>query len=238
MDRHNSLLQEAGIGDNAGELVVTGLDWGVQGGEVQPYQRSLTRDEALRDEVLLVYAMNGEPLPPQHGFPLRLLVPDWYGMASVKWLASIEAVAGPFEGYQMTKSYRYAQNADDLGDPVTLKRPRALVVPPGIPDFASRLRILNAGQVPLKGRAWSGRAGITRVEVSIDGSDWTEAELERPVSELAWRGWSFAWNATPGRHLISVKATDDTGDTQPDEPDWNFQGMGNNAVYPLEVLVV
>jgi DMSO/TMAO reductase YedYZ molybdopterin-dependent catalytic subunit len=234
----NSLLDEAGIAAEAKELIFTALDWGVQGGEVQPYQRSLTLDEAMRDEVLLVYEMNGEALPPQHGFPLRLLAPDWYGMASVKWLASIEAVAEPFEGYQMTKSYRYAQSQDDPGEPVTLKRPRALAIPPGIPDFASRLRVVRAGRVPLKGRAWSGRAGIARVEVSIDRSNWTEARLERPVSELAWRGWSFDWDATPGRHLIFVRATDENGNAQPNEPDWNFQGMGNNAVYPLEVLVV
>jgi len=169
---------------------------------------------------------------------LRLIVPDWYGMASVKWLVSIEAIAQPFEGHQMTKSYRYAQSQDDPGDPVTLKRPRALVIPPGVPDFVTRLRVVRAGRVPLQGRAWSGRAGITRVEVSIDGSAWAEAELERPVSELAWRGWSFAWDASPGRHSISVRATDENGDRQPEEPAWNFQGMGNNAVYPVEVLVV
>ena len=79
----------------------------------------------MRDEVLLVYAMNGEPLPPQHGQPLRLLVPDWFGMASVNWLTSVEAVAEPFTGYQMTGSYRYTQSAGDLGEPVTLKKPRA-----------------------------------------------------------------------------------------------------------------
>ncbi len=232
------VLSEAGLRDEATEVIFTGLDWGVQGGEVQPYQRSLSRDEAMRDDTLLVYGMNGEPLPPQHGFPLRLVVPDWYGMASVKWLASIEAAAEPFTGYQMMNSYRYSQDADDTGDPVTLKRPRALVVPPGIPDFSSRLRIVNAGQVPLRGRAWSGRAGITRVEVSIDGAVWHEAELERPVSEVAWRGWSFDWDARPGRHRILVRATDETGETQPNEPFWTYQGMGNNAVHPVDVLVL
>ena len=205
MDRHAAQWRSIGRRpDRRGaELVFTGLDWGVQGGEVQPYQRSLSIDEAIRDEVLLVYAMNGEPLPPQHGYPLRLLAPDWYGMASVKWLASIEAVAEPFTGYQMTKSYRYAQDADDLGDPVTLKKPRALMVPPGIPDFTSRVRVVNAGRIPLTGRAWSGRAGISRVEISSDdGVTWSEATLERPVSELAWRGWSFAWEARPGRYRL------------------------------------
>jgi len=235
----SGVLQQAGLDDAAVDVVFTGLDWGVQGGEVQPYQRSLSIDEATRDEVLLVYAMNGQPLPPQHGFPLRLLVPDWYGMASVKWLSSIEAVAEPFTGYQMTKSYRYAQSANDLGDPVTVKKPRALMVPPGIPDFTSRVRVVNAGRVLLTGRAWSGRAGISRVEISNDdGATWSDAELDRPVSELAWRGWSFAWEARPGRHRLRARAIDDNGVIQPSEPFWNYQGMGNNMVYPVDVLVL
>ena len=229
----NGVLSDAGLADDAVELVFTGLDWGVQGGEVQPYQRSLTLDEALRDEVLLVYAMNGEPLPPQHGYPLRLLVPDWYGMASVKWLASIKAVAEPFTGYQMTGSYRYAQAADDLGEPVTLKKPRALMVPPGIPDFTSRVRVVNAGRIELHGRAWAGRVGVSRVEVSSDdGATWTQAKLERPASELAWRGWSFEWEARPGRYRLRARATDENGVLQPSDPVWNYQGMGNNMILP------
>ena len=235
----NGILDDAGLSDEAVELVFTGLDWGVQGGEVQPYQRSLSIEEAMRDEVLLVHSMNGEPLPPQHGYPLRLLVPDWFGMASVKWLASIEAVAEPFTGYQMTNSYRYAKDADDLGHPVTLKKPRALMVPPGIPDFTSRVRVVNAGEVPLTGRAWAGRTGVSRVEVSSDdGATWSAATLEQPVSELAWRGWSFEWDARPGRYRVRARAIDENGIIQPSEPVWNYQGMGNNMVYPVDVLVL
>jgi len=233
------LLQEAGLADEAAELVFTGLDWGVQGGEVQPYQRSLSRDEAMRNEVLLAYAMNGDPLPPQHGYPLRLLVPGWYGMTSVKWLTRIEAVAQPFTGYQMLKSYRYSQSADDLGDPVTLIKPRALMIPPGIPDFASRTRVVGAGPTILRGRAWAGRASIERVEVSCDdGATWAEADLEPTLSPFAWRGWNVAWNAEPGHHQLRVRATSSEGVVQPNEPFWTFQGMGNNVAQPLEVVVV
>jgi DMSO/TMAO reductase YedYZ molybdopterin-dependent catalytic subunit len=233
------LFQEAGLTDEATELVFTGLDWGVQGGEVQAYQRSLSRDEAMRDEVLLAYAMNSEPLPPQHGYPLRLLVPGWYGMTSVKWLTRIEAVAQPFTGYQMMKSYRYSQSADDLGDPVTLIRPRALMIPPGVPDFASRTRIASPGPTILRGRAWAGRASIERVEVSCDdGSTWQDAELEPEPSPFAWRGWHFSWNAAPGQHRLRVRATNSEGDVQPSEPFWTFQGMGNNVAQSVTVLVV
>ena len=233
------ILQEAGLDDHAAEIVFTGLDWGIQGGEVQPYQRSLTLDEAMREEVLLAYAMNGESLPPQHGYPLRLLVPGWYGMTSVKWLAVIEAVAEPFIGYQMIKTYRYSRDADDPGEPVTLIKPRALMIPPGIPDFATRTRLVNAGHVLLHGRAWAGRVEIARVEVSIDnGVTWNDAEMDQPLSEFAWRGWSYDWDAQPGRHRLCVRATTANGIRQPTDPPWTYQGMGNNAIQAIDVIVL
>src|SRR5207237_10927628 len=142
---------------HAGEMVFTGLDRGVQGGEVQRYQRRLTVREAMRDEVLLTYEMIGQPLEPQHGYPLRLLVPGWYGMAGVKWLDRIEAVAEPFQGYQQTGTYRYATAVDDLQEPVSLIKVRALMVAPGIPDFLTRMRLLDAGPVRLLVRVWDGR---------------------------------------------------------------------------------
>ncbi|MFW6075297.1 MAG: sulfite oxidase [Chloroflexota bacterium] len=233
------VLQEAGLDDRAVEIVFTGRDWGVQGTEVQPYQRSLSLEEAMRDEVLLAYEMNGEPLQPQHGYPLRLIVPGWYGMTNVKWLDTIEAVAEPFEGFQMTKSYRYSMDAEDPGDPVTLIKPRALMIPPGLPDFATRIRIVESGTVPLFGRAWAGRVEVTRVEISTDGgSTWAEAELEPPVSDVAWRGWRYEWQASPGRHTLYARATSAEGIVQATEAPWNYQGMGNNVVQPVDVLVI
>ena len=106
--------------------------------------------------------MNGEPLQPQHGYPLRLLVPGWYGMTSVKWLTSIEAVRQPFDGFQQVVAYRYAQHEDDPGTPVTRMRPRALMAPPGVPDFFSRHRLVEAGSVRIIGRAWSGEGRESR----------------------------------------------------------------------------
>jgi DMSO/TMAO reductase YedYZ molybdopterin-dependent catalytic subunit len=232
------ILEEAGVKEGAVELVFTGLDKGVQGDEVQLYQRGLTVEEAMRDEVLLAYEMNGRPLEPQHGYPLRLLVPGWYGMTSVKWLAAIEAVAEPFSGYQQIGSYRYTQSLDDVGDPVTLINVRALMVPPGIPDFATRGRLLEPGTVTLTGRAWAGRDEVVRVEVSTDGGDkWNAAILDGPVGPYAWRGWRFDWVAEPGRHTLVVRATDSAGNTQPLEQPWNAHGMGNNIAQRVTVLV-
>jgi DMSO/TMAO reductase YedYZ molybdopterin-dependent catalytic subunit len=160
------ILEEAGVLDDAVEVVFSGHDRGIDGGVEHDYERSLPVEEALRDEVLLAYAMNGRPLPPQHGFPLRLIVPDWYGMASVKWLRSIALVAEPFSGVQQAIKYRYKRSEEDPGTPVTRKHPRALMVPPGIPDYLSRVRHVRAGETLVEGRAWSGFGPVERVEFS------------------------------------------------------------------------
>jgi DMSO/TMAO reductase YedYZ molybdopterin-dependent catalytic subunit len=230
------LLDEAGLRDDAVELVFTGRDRGLQGGVEHDYQRSLSIAEARRAEVLLAYAMNGEPLQPQHGSPVRLLVPGWYGMTSVKWLHRIEAVGQPFEGYQQGTAYRYKDDGDDPGEPVSRIRVRALMAPPGIPDYFTRQRLVDAGRVSLHGRAWSGSAPVTRVEIAVDGA-WADAELAPAIGEWAWRGWSFDWTATPGVHRLACRATDASGAVQPLEIPWNYQGMGNNGVQEMEVTV-
>ena len=233
-----ALLDDAGIRSEAVEVVFTGVDQGFEGGEMQFYQRSLRIPDAMRDEVLLAYAMNGEPLPPQHGFPLRLVVPGWYGMTSVKWLRRIEVVAAPFEGYQMKRAYRYSRSSEEPGEAVSLIRVRALMIPPGIPDFMTRMRVVPAGDVMLSGRAWAGRLSVTRVEISADGgSTWADARLDDHVSPFAWRGWTFSWHATPGTTTLCVRATDSAGNTQPMQQEWNVGGYGNNTVQQIEAIV-
>ena len=232
------LLEDAGVTADATELVFTGADRGIQAEIEQDYQRSLTIADAMRDEVLLAFEMNGAPLPPQHGFPLRLVVPGWYGMTSVKWLTGITAVAEPFEGYQQT-AYRFRQRPEDEGEPVTRMRPRSLMIPPGIPDFMTRRRFVDAGRVSLMGRAWSGAGPIERVEVSTDGGvSWEEATLGEPASPYAWTPWTFAWEAVePGEYLLSPRATDVEGNTQPLEQPWNLHGFANNMVQRVPVEV-
>jgi DMSO/TMAO reductase YedYZ molybdopterin-dependent catalytic subunit len=230
------LLDEASPAHEAVELVFTGADRGIQGDVEQDYQRSLTIADASRPEVLLAYEMNGQPLQPQHGYPLRLLVPGWYGMTSVKWLTSIEAVTEPFTGYQQTPAYHYEVEPGQLDDPVTRIRVHALMVPPGIPDFFSRNRVVDTGRVTLRGRAWSGQAPVERVEVGVDGA-WADAQLDPPTGDFAWRGWSYDWDAEPGDHELTCRATDAAGNTQPVEQPWNRQGVGNNLVQRVSALV-
>src|SRR5262249_6428696 len=127
-----SLLEQATPAAGAVDVLFTGIDRGVEGGFEQPYQRSLPLADALGPDVLLAFEMNGEPLPAQHGFPLRLVVPGWYGMTNVKWLARIDLLGEPFAGYQQTWAYRLRQTEDEDGKPVSRMAPRSLLAPPGV----------------------------------------------------------------------------------------------------------
>ena len=233
------VLQEAGLKKGALEVVFTGLDRGVQGGIEQFYERSLSVADATQDDVLLVYAINGQALPPQHGFPVRLIVPGWYGMTHVKWLRSITVTDRPFDGYQQAAAYHYRTVEGDRGVPVTRMLPRALMVPPGEPDFMSRTRFVEPSTQIVEGRAWSGLAPIERVDFSSDGGrSWSAAGLEQAVSPQSWRRWSARWDATrPGEYELCVRATDASGNVQPLEQSWNLEGVQNNAVQRVRVVV-
>jgi sulfane dehydrogenase subunit SoxC len=230
------LLEEAGVLPGAVDLLFTGLDRGVEGGVEQFYERALPVGEAFGG--LLAYEMNGAALLPQHGFPLRLVVPGWYGMTNVKWLAHITVLERPYDGYQNAVSYRLYDADGNPGEPVTRMLPRSLTVPPGVPEFLTRERRLEPGSVTLRGRAWSGHGPIERVEVSTDdGRTFADARLEEPLGEAAWVGWSFGWDAQPGEHVLCSRATDAAGNTQPLEPPWNRSGYANNAVERIPVVV-
>jgi len=234
-----AVLDEAGVREGAVDVVFTGGDRGIDGDIEQAFQRSLTIEEARESGALLAYDLNGAPLPPQHGFPLRLVVPGWYGMTNVKWLTSIEVTHAPFTGYYQATSYNVRLEEDDPGVPVTRIVPRSLMVPPGIPDFYTRVRTVEAGPCQIVGRAWSGLGAIRTVEFSADGgSTWTTAEVEPPtLGDAAWQGWRVEWDATPGAHELCCRATDEPGNTQPLEPEWNTGGYLNNAVQRVPVEV-
>ena len=237
-----TLLAEAGVEPGAVDAVFTGADHGVERGVEQDYQRSLPVAVATGTdpEVLVAYAMNGSPLPPQHGHPLRLVVPGWYGMAHVKWLRDITLTDAPFRGFQQAVAYRLRQQPDEVGEAVERIAPRALLVPPGFPDFMSRTRVVRPGPVRLEGRAWSGRGPVTAVDITDDGGrSWRPAELEPPTSHpWAWRRWEATWTATPGNHVLGARATDAEGNTQPLDHPWNRGGFANNVVQQVAVACI
>ncbi|MEO8716875.1 MAG: sulfite oxidase [Burkholderiales bacterium] len=232
-----AVLDAAGLRANAREVVFWGADRGIDRGLEHPFARSLVPDEARRADVLLAYEMNGQPLPPQHGYPLRLVVPRWYGMASVKWLVRIEAIDRAFDGVQQAHSYHFRKAAGERGLPCTRMRVNSLLAPPGVPDFYTRRRVLQAGRVAIRGRAWSGEGAVARLEFAVDG-EWRDAQLDAPPSAYAWQSWSASWDAAAGEHELACRATDDRGNAQPLAPPWDVTGFGNNAVQRVAVTVV
>jgi DMSO/TMAO reductase YedYZ molybdopterin-dependent catalytic subunit len=226
----HALLAQAGPRPEARAILFEGADHGpFQGGPDIAYTRALSRDEAERmgADILLAYEMNGEPLPPEHGAPLRLVVPGWYAMASVKWLQRIRVISEDYSGQFQTDSYVYHW-PDGTRQPVTSMRVRALVTAPAAGEALAR------GTHTIQGQAWSGAGMVTSVEVSIDGEEpWQPARLAEPVGRYAWQAWTFEWTArAAGRHSIRVRASDSSGATQPDRPAWNALGYGNNAIRP------
>ena len=229
------LLERAAPRADGVEVYFEGADHGpYKGGPDIPFGRSLALERATDPaiEALVVWAMNDAPLPADHGAPLRLLMPRWYGMASVKWLYKIEVLTAPYEGQFQTKSYQF-EWPDRAREAVTTILPRALFLAPEPGDMLPR------GPYTVQGKAWSGTGPITAVEVSIDGAgEWQPARVAPPTGPYAWQEWSFEWGgAEPGRHALRARATDAAGNSQPDSPAWNRLGYGNNAVQVLTIDV-
>jgi DMSO/TMAO reductase YedYZ molybdopterin-dependent catalytic subunit len=198
------------------------------------FARALSLEHALdpRAEILIAYEMNGEPLNAEHGAPFRLVVPRWYAVASVKWLARIDVLTAPFEGTFQTVRYVY-EWPDRPAEPVTLMLPRSKITAPA-PGVT-----LRPGSYIVRGKAWSGSGAILRVDVSLTGEgDWQAAQLEPPAGPYQWQEWSFIWHVNElGRHTLRARATDAAGNVQPEVPRWNRLGYGNNAVELLHVHV-
>lgn len=217
------------------EWVFTGADHGAAGawGDVR-FQRSLPLDAVTAaPEPLLAWSMNGRPLEPNHGAPLRLVVPGWYAVASVKWLTHIEAVTSPFEGRFQTDRYLYFEHGEVRG-PVTRMRVRALILDPAPGDH-----LAHDSTLTVSGIAWSGVAPVNRVEVSTDGGrTWSDAEVDPPTEphtaqRWRWRGGRFR---TPAALQLLARASDTSGARQPLEAWRNDLGYGNNQVHSVSVV--
>lgn len=231
------LLERAGVRPGATEVVFRGADGGNVAGVDAPirFERSLPADRIRDSGALLAYAMNGEALPSPHGYPLRLIVPGWYAVASVKWLTEILVTDRPFDGYfQATKYwYEWVRGGRDEREPVTLLNVRALIVTPA-PGM-----ILRRGEMAIRGIAWSGAERIARVEVSLNDGPWQQARLIGEGRRGAWQWWElFASLGEAGPLVVRARATDASGRTQPDQAEWNRLGYGNNSVHAVAAQVI
>ena len=236
----NLLLERAGLKDAAVEVVFEGADYGREEEDGVAfdlaYRRSLLVEKARHPDVLLAYEMNGEALPVHHGFPLRLVVPRWYAMASVKWLTRVNVLDRPFDGFFQQRRYVMINEGreDSLErKPVTTLKVKSLITSPRHGE------VVQPGACAIRGFAWSGEGEVDKVEVSTDGGrNWQEAALLGEPDPNTWRQWGFTWQALyPGHYILMARATDSAGNTQPDAIPWNFRGYANNGIHTIAVEV-
>ena len=228
------LLSGSKMSREASQVVVEGEDSGPVHGKRAPlhYVRALPLKVALGRYVILALKMNAEPLPVEHGFPARLIVPGWYGMASVKWVRSLRVLSGPpLETHFNTKKYVYV--TERRSTPVREMRVKSLVTSP---RGGERMHVGQS--VAISGKAWSGTARIVRVEVGVDGR-WNDARIAGRTARYSWTRWTFPWvPKTAGDTMISARATDSLGNVQPTEAFENRYQCGFNAVRPVKVNVL
>jgi DMSO/TMAO reductase YedYZ molybdopterin-dependent catalytic subunit len=243
--RLSDVLDRAGVQSAAREVVFRGADGGPVARRRDPvrFERSLPVAAATRSGALLAYEMNGEPLPVEHGQPVRLIVPGWYAVASVKWLTEIEVTGEPFRGYFQDDDYMYEWQRDGhrVREPVGLQRVRAMVVEPAAGQQVA------AGDMRVTGVAWSGAAPVTKVEVRVtrpggddrrDGDDgqqdWQPARLTGDSGRFGWRQWETTIPGVPrGPVRVQARAVDAAGNDQLAEPEWNRLGYGGNFVHAV-----
>lgn len=230
----SEVLRRAGVDAGAQEVLFRGAD----GGEVEPaaqrirFERSLSLADAHASGVLLAYAMNGQQLAPEHGFPLRAIVPGWYAVASVKWLTELELIGHQFSGYYQTHKYLYEWTRDGrtVTEPVRHQRVRALITHPGHGD------VIETGRLTVRGVAWSGLAPIAHVEIRLNRDAWQPARLLGRPHRYCWEWWELITAVEePGPVTIQARATDAIGRTQPKQIEWNRHGYGNNAIQSVTV---
>jgi DMSO/TMAO reductase YedYZ molybdopterin-dependent catalytic subunit len=237
----SALLDRAVVKSNAREVVLEGADCGILEDPKSPpgeltFARSIPLSKATTD-VLLAYKMNGSELPPQHGFPVRAIVPGWYAVASVKWLQRVIITDRPFAGYYQTIDYAYWRRMGEIGEltPISEMQIKAEIARPAQDETVSA-----NSNVRVCGAAWTSDGEITKVEVSADGGEtWSDASLRGPSKPNAWRLWDFDWR-TPskaGQVNLLARATESRGRSQPMQRDRDRGTYMINHLLPITVQV-
>jgi DMSO/TMAO reductase YedYZ molybdopterin-dependent catalytic subunit len=230
------VLDRAGAMPGVHDVVFRGADTGVidKSRPAIVFERSLSLEDARHSEALLAYAMNGEPLPVQHGYPLRLVVPGWYAVASVKWLTEVELIDTSLEAFFQTERYffEWQREGTIVTEPVRLQQVRSVITSPT--DEAD----VDGGPLTVRGVAWSGAAPIAGVEVSVGEGPWQAAQLIGERRRHSWQWWELlTQSGEQGTTTVRSRATDLAGRVQPDSPKWNRLGYGGNAIQRIAVNV-
>lgn len=234
--RLRDILSAANLLSDANEVIFEGMDFG-QRTDIKGtfhYSRSLPLAIALHPDTLVALFMNGNPLPFKHGYPARLIVPGWYGMASVKWLRSVLLSDQPFEGPFQKLDYMIYQMNPNLGRrPVTSMKVNSAIVQP------TDQSVLKKGIRQVFGVAWAGEHPVTQIHISLDKEHtWQTAVWLDPEQRYSWRRWVWQWDASKeGTYVIKAKAADSVGNTQPLYAEWNVKGYENNSIHQIQVYV-
>ena len=218
----------------ATHIVFHGCDLGdIEGyATPQPFSRAVPlADPAIR-ETILAWEMNGRRLEPEHGYPVRAIVPGWYAVASVKWLTRIELIAGAFEGYYQAVDYRLREEGEpEPGRELTRMPINSLITSPETGDA------IAAGPVLLRGIAWGGTGGVGGIDVQVDDGEWLRTRIDPGPGRHAPTQFSVTVELAPGRHVVRSRARDRDGDHQPDAVPWNSRGYGINGVCAIDLDV-
>jgi DMSO/TMAO reductase YedYZ molybdopterin-dependent catalytic subunit len=239
-----TLLEQARVRPTAVEVLLEGMDRGKEPGvkgDIE-FGMSIPFGKAMDPDTLLVDEMNGAPLTPHHGFPVRAVVPGWYAMASVKWVCRVVVRRTAFTGHFRARAYAFIPEgapADAAHRPVTTVRVKSLITWP------KEGSVVAAGVHPIRGVAWSGSGRVVRVEVSVGGpTDPPDDEVWRPAvladhgSRYEWTHWEVPCELSrPGFYVLRVRATDERGHVQPRDAKWNFRGLANNSIHQVPVEV-
>jgi len=223
------VLDRAGIKRSARDVMPEGLD-------EKKVKRPMPVIKAMAEDTLLVYAMNGQPLLPDHGFPVRMLLPGWVGISNIKWVGKIEVSEQALYSEYNTKKYvmigkDYKPAPPALGPILTNQPVKSAFELPWDGEIA-------AGKRLLRGRSWSGEGNIRKVNVSTDGGQtWRPARLREPNIDMAWVRWDLDWDAKPGKYMLQARATDSRGHTQPDRIPFNEEGYAHWAIVTHNITV-
>jgi DMSO/TMAO reductase YedYZ molybdopterin-dependent catalytic subunit len=243
-----SILNECGIKPEAREVVFLGADmekekkWQAGNEEYTvPHGRSVYIQDALNPEAMLAYEMNGKPLPADQGFPLRLILPGWYGMTQIKWLIRIEVIDRRYEGQHMARNYLTLKSVDTAEGPIWLDTSISRNNMKSVVARVTRRRSGTGYEYKISGPAWGGQTRIDKVEVKVDDGPWQPAAITDRRGKYSWILWSMVMsNLAPGQHTVVSRAIDANGVVQPTIDELRKKiasGRENYSQWPRTIVV-